>query len=128
MIEVAAAIIYDPAGRILIARRRPDKSQGGMREFPGGKLEAGEEAAACLIRELKEEMSILIRPRSAFGINEHHYGSISIRLIAWQADYVSGSITLSDHDDYRWILPEELSGFTFAAADIPFVQRLLQEA
>ncbi|MFF2019411.1 MULTISPECIES: 8-oxo-dGTP diphosphatase MutT [Paenibacillus] len=126
MIEVAAAIIYDETGKILIARRREGKSQGGLWEFPGGKLEAGESVQDCLIRELQEEMGIEIRPYAAFGVNEHSYGSVHLTLIAWKAKYVNGTITLTDHDEYRWVQPGELGVYTFAAADIPFVERLMR--
>lgn len=121
MIEVAAAIIQNEAGRILIARRKKGKSQEGLWEFPGGKLEAGETAAECLRRELLEEMSIVIEPRELFGTNEHDYGAVQIRLIAYWADFRSGEIRLVDHDEYRWVEQNELREFTFAPADVPFV-------
>ncbi|MFC3750240.1 (deoxy)nucleoside triphosphate pyrophosphohydrolase [Paenibacillus sp. GCM10012306] len=126
MIDVAAAIIYDETEKVLIAKRRAGKSQAGLWEFPGGKLEAGESVQDCLIRELQEEMGIEILPFAAFGMNEHSYGNdLSLRLITWKAKYVNGTITLTDHDDYRWVQPRELGGYTFAAADIPFVERLM---
>lgn len=128
MIEVAAAIIHNKEGRILIARRRKGKSQAGLWEFPGGKLEAGENVPECLCRELMEEMAIEIRPTENYGVHEHDYGEVRIRLAAWKAEYVHGEIRLTDHDTYEWILPGELSGFVFAAADVPFVERLLRES
>lgn len=76
MIEVAAAIIENDQGQILIARRRQGKSQGGLWEFPGGKLEAGESPEACLVRELREEMNIEIVPYAPYGVNEHDYGTV----------------------------------------------------
>nr|WP_091188544.1 8-oxo-dGTP diphosphatase MutT [Paenibacillus catalpae] len=124
MIVVGAAIIENEHGQILIARRRKGKSQAGMWEFPGGKIEVGETAEDCLKRELLEEMNIEITPYAYFGVNDHHYGSTHIRLIAYQAAFVSGEITLVDHDEYRWISSDELKEFTFAPADIPFVVML----
>ncbi|MGO4372492.1 (deoxy)nucleoside triphosphate pyrophosphohydrolase [Paenibacillus sp. MCAF20] len=85
MIEVAAAIIEDEAGRILIARRSKGKSQEGMWEFPGGKLEPGETPEECLRRELLEEMGITIEPYAYVGVNEHDYGTVKIKLIAFKA-------------------------------------------
>lgn len=127
MIEVAAAIIENAQGRILIARRGPGKSQAGLWEFPGGKLEAGETAAECLRRELAEEMDIEIEPTSWFGVNEHDYGTIRIRLTAYRAAYVGGEIRLSDHDEYRWVGKSELDEYAWAPADIPFVRELTAE-
>ncbi|WP_305953362.1 (deoxy)nucleoside triphosphate pyrophosphohydrolase [Paenibacillus sp. P3E] len=125
MIEVAAAIIHNAEGQILIARRREGKSQAGLWEFPGGKLEDGEEVPDCLRRELMEEMSIAILPYAAYGVNEHDYGGFKIRLIAWEAEFLEGQIRLSDHDAFRWVAANELDAFAFAPADIPFVHRLL---
>ena len=126
MIEVAAAIIANQQGELLIARRGTGKSQAGMWEFPGGKLEAGETAEACLRRELLEEMAIEIDLYEWFGVNEHDYGSLYIRLIAYKARFVGGSIRLSDHDEYRWVKIEELAEYTWAPADVPFVEKLVR--
>ena len=124
MIEVAAAIIENEQGQILIARRRQGKSQAGMWEFPGGKLEADESVEACLQRELREEMGIDITPYEFFAVNEHDYGTVHIRLIAYRARYRGGNIQLIDHDEYRWVIIPQLSEYCWAPADIPFVERL----
>lgn len=124
MIEVAAAIIANERGQLLIARRRMGKSQQGLWEFPGGKLEPGESPEACLVRELREEMNIAIAPYARFGENEHDYGAVQIRLMAYLANDLHGEIRLVDHDAYRWIKREELAAFEWAAADVPFVERL----
>lgn len=124
MIEVAAAIIENDQGEILIARRKKGKSQEEMWEFPGGKIEEGESVQACLQRELLEEMQIDILPHTFFGVNDHHYGSNHIRLIAYKATYISGEITLVDHDEYRWICREELKEYAFAPTDVKFVEML----
>ncbi|UJF32651.1 (deoxy)nucleoside triphosphate pyrophosphohydrolase [Paenibacillus hexagrammi] len=124
MIRVAAAIIEDGQGKLLIARRGPEKSQGGLWEFPGGKLEEGESPEACLVRELREEMNIDIEPYEFFGVNDHWYGEIHIQLIAYRARLVSGEITLVDHDECRWVRKEELNEFQFAPADVKFVDML----
>ncbi|SDX43307.1 (deoxy)nucleoside triphosphate pyrophosphohydrolase [Paenibacillus sp. PDC88] len=124
MIEVAAAIIEDTDGRILIALRREGKSQAGLWEFPGGKIEAGESPEDCLVRELQEEMKIEIEPYAFFAVNEHAYETVTIRLIAYRAKMLGGTIRLSDHDEYRWVQAGELTQYLFAPADIPFVEQL----
>ncbi|MNW14149.1 pyrimidine (deoxy)nucleoside triphosphate pyrophosphohydrolase [compost metagenome] len=58
-------------------------------------------------------------------MNEHDYGDLTIQLVAWKARYLGGVIELVDHDEYRWVFPSELGQFTFAPADIPFVERLM---
>ena len=127
MIKVAAAIIENEQGQILIARRREGKSQAGMWEFPGGKLEPKESLEECLKRELAEEMQIEIEPYQWYGENDHCYGKTQIRLIAYKARYKSGTIHLIDHDEVCWIDVQELSNYTFAPADVKFVDMLLHE-
>ncbi|MNI96665.1 pyrimidine (deoxy)nucleoside triphosphate pyrophosphohydrolase [compost metagenome] len=61
-------------------------------------------------------------------MNEHDYDGFRIRLIAWEAEYLEGRITLSDHDAFRWVAADELDGFVFAPADIPFVNKLLEQS
>lgn len=126
MIQVAAAIIENEQGLLLIARRRPEKTQGGLWEFPGGKLEEGESPEECLRRELMEEMGIEIAVQEYFGMNDHRYEAIHIQLIAYEAKLVAGEIRLIDHDEYRWVRKEMLADYSFAPADIKFVIMLMQ--
>jgi 8-oxo-dGTP diphosphatase len=125
LIRVAAAIIENEQGLLLIARRKPEKSQGGLWEFPGGKLEEEESPEACLRRELMEEMGIEIDVQAYFGINEHWYGDFPIQLIAYRAKFIAGVIALIDHDEYRWVRSEQLADYSFAPADIKFVNMLM---
>ncbi|MFD0672230.1 8-oxo-dGTP diphosphatase MutT [Cohnella sp. GCM10027633] len=124
MIRVAAAIIENEQGRILIARRSPGKSQGGLWEFPGGKIEAGESVEDCLRRELREEMAIEIEPYAYFGENNHVYDTVCIKLLAYRAKWLGGEIQLVDHDEVRWISCNQLKEYAFAPADIKFVDML----
>lgn len=124
MIAVGAAIVEDRQGRLLIARRREGKSQAGLWEFPGGKIEPGETAQECIVRELREEMNIEVEPGAVFGSNEHAYEHGSIRLIAVRARYAGGEIRLTDHDRCEWAEPRRLSDYPFAPADVKFVEML----
>ncbi|MEI7028246.1 (deoxy)nucleoside triphosphate pyrophosphohydrolase [Paenibacillus sp. y28] len=126
MIEVAAAVIENIDGAILIARRKPGKAQEGLWEFPGGKIEPGESHEACLIRELMEEMNIAIRPYTYLGVNDHRYDSVHIRLFAYKAVYMHGNLMLKDHDASVWVQARDLLQYNLAPADIPFVEKLLQ--
>jgi 8-oxo-dGTP diphosphatase len=125
MIDVVAAIMINHKNEILIARRKPEKSQGGLWEFPGGKIEQGETPEESLKRELKEEMNIEIEVIKYFGENVHHYEKISIRLIAYKCRLLRGDFTLSDHDKIQWVNYRGLENYQFAPADIPLVSKLL---
>ncbi|RUS45747.1 (deoxy)nucleoside triphosphate pyrophosphohydrolase [Cohnella sp. AR92] len=125
MLEVAAAVIENDQGLVLVARRKEGKSQAGLWEFPGGKLEAGESPEDCLRRELREEMGIDILPYERVGSNVHDYGAVTICLMAYRAKWLGGSIVLTDHDACCWAKREELTSFEWAPADIPIVEKLL---
>ncbi|MUG70589.1 (deoxy)nucleoside triphosphate pyrophosphohydrolase [Paenibacillus validus] len=126
MIEVAAAIIENELGQILIARRKKGKAQEGLWEFPGGKIENNETIEECLKRELQEEMNIEIQPYEPFGVNDHYYGETHIRLFAHKAKFLSGDIVLVDHDQCEWVYPEEIGRYEFAPADIRFVEIIIR--
>lgn len=125
MIEVAAAIIVNEHGQILIARRKKGKAQAGLWEFPGGKIENNETIEECLKRELLEEMNIEIQPYESLGVNDHYYGPTHIRLYAHKAKYVSGKLILVDHDQCKWVFSKELGEYEFAPADVMFVKNLI---
>lgn len=127
MIDVAAAVIENREGRILIARRKPEISLGGYWEFPGGKIESGETAEECAVRELHEEMDVHIETGGAFAESVYDYGDKVIRLIAVRAVMVGGHMRLHDHDDIRWVSVNEMEDYLFAPADEEIVDLLRAE-
>jgi len=125
---VTAAVI-ERDGLVLIARRKHGKMHVGNWEFPGGTLEEGETYEECLERELKEELGIDARVGELFCIGEHRYSSrLTIRLLAFRAYVVSGTLTLNEHDEIRWVRPGDLPGYTFPEADRSVVEKLIGEA
>lgn len=126
MVDVCAAIIQKD-GKILIAKRAKDKSQGDKWEFPGGKLETGETPEMCLERELMEELTIEVRTDAFFMENVHSYEEVTIRLLAYFVEYISGEIKLVDHSQVQWVTVDEIREYDFAEADIPVVNRLMRQ-
>jgi 8-oxo-dGTP diphosphatase len=124
MIPVAAAVIYRRE-KLLIARRAGSKHLAGYWEFPGGKIELGETPEECLVREVQEELGISIIVESFLQANLHDYGNKKVLLKAYRCKYLTGDMVLIDHDDAQWILPEQLSKYELAPADIPFVAALV---
>jgi len=128
MIDVAAAVIENREGRILIARRKAEITLGGYWEFPGGKLERGESPAACAARELHEEMDVHIETGEILTETTYDYGGGKvIRLIAVRAILLGGHMRLHDHDDIRWVTVSEMSDYLFAPADEAIVECLIEE-
>ena len=96
-LRVVAAVIQD-GNRILACRRRPDKSAGGRWEFPGGKVEPSESAAAALRREILEELATEIRVIEELTTNETLVDSVVIRLTCFRAELAGAPPTTStDH-------------------------------
>lgn len=118
MIEVVAGVIYNKEGKFLIAQRNLKKSQGGLWEFPGGKVEKNESYEDALKREIKEEFDADIEVKEYIGENVHHYPDKDIKLLFYKAVLVSDEIKLLEHEDGRWITKEDRDKFEFAGADV----------
>ena len=122
-VKVAAAII-EKDGRILIAKRKEGWRHAGKWEFPGGTVEQNETPEECLRRELLEELAIEAEVGELYCDVTHAYTHATIQLLVYRARHVSGEYILADHDEMRWVLPEELLQYEFPEADTPVVEKL----
>jgi len=122
-IEVVCGVIWKE-NRIFIARKKPEKSLGGYWEFPGGKVELGENPKHALERELKEEIGMDVLIGDLMGQNVHFYNEITINLIAYKCEFVTATFQLIDHDEYDFVPPSELVKFNIAPADL-FILKLI---
>jgi len=125
MIDVCCAIIENN-GKILATKRGENMHLGGFWEFPGGKVEAGENAEECIIREIIEELNINIVILDNLPDVEHNYPEKSIRLIPFICLKASGKISLQDHSEYKWIEPEAWEQLKWAPADIKVIKYYLE--
>ncbi len=130
VVHVVAAAIFDERGRVLIARRPVHVHQGGLWEFPGGKVEAGETVREALARELHEELGIDVQQARPLIRVRHDYPDKSVLLDVWRVDGFSGetlSVALSvarkgrEGQPLAWVQPYELPDYDFPAANIPIV-------
>lgn len=124
MINVVAAVIKDDSRKILITQRNLKKSQGGLWEFPGGKIEPNETKEQAIIREIKEELTIDINVKNYIDEKIFTYPEKDINLIALECSIINGNIELLEHEDYRWVSSSELENFEFAPADMFIVEKL----
>jgi 8-oxo-dGTP diphosphatase len=124
MIEVVCGVIYNEHGQILICRRAQHKSLAGYWEFPGGKVESEELPEQSLSRELQEELGMEVLVQDFLIEVMHKYDDFAIKLLAYRCGFISASYRLSDHDQYKWVYPQELVNFELAAADIPIAEFL----
>ncbi|MEH6564208.1 MAG: Nudix family hydrolase [Halopseudomonas sp.] len=119
--HVMAGVVVDGQGRILIAKRPTNAHQGGLWEFPGGKLETGEERLQGLCRELKEELGIKVQAAHPLIDIRHDYVDKSVRLDVWKVTTFSGEAHGAEGQPVRWVLPTELPNYDFPAANQPIV-------
>ncbi len=124
MINVTCAIIIIE-GKILVTQRSELMKLPLKWEFPGGKLKEGESEIDCIKREIQEELSINIEISKRLNDSIFDYGSFSIKLIPFIANYVSGQINLTEHKQYKMLDRSELLNLDWAEADIPIVHEFL---
>lgn len=123
-IHVMAGAIADGAGRILVAKRPDHAHQGGLWEFPGGKLEPDETPQQGLARELDEELGIQIRASRPLIRIHHDYGDRHILLDVWRVDDYSGTPIGREGQPLDWLHPDAMNPAQFPAADRPIITAL----
>ena len=96
-------------------------------EFPGGKIEENETEIQALEREIKEELLMDISVQNKFLTVEHTYLDFKITMHSYICTTVDTSLTLTEHIDYKWLNETELSGLDWAEADIPIIEKLINE-
>ncbi len=124
MINVVAAVIKDENEKILITQRNLKKAQGGLWEFPGGKIEPNETRENAIVREIKEELDIDIEVKSYLSEKVFNYPEKDINLIALECKKINGEIRLLEHEDYKWVSKNELDNFEFAPADLFIIEKI----
>jgi 8-oxo-dGTP diphosphatase len=123
-IDVVAALLFKD-GRVLAGQRRADGPFPLKWEFPGGKIEPGEEAAQALARELREELGIDSESVNEVFAHTHNYpGSATVKLRFFQVPHYSGEVVNRVFKQIRWLAPEELGEVDFLDGDRPLVEWL----
>ena len=120
-VHVAAAVIRGADGKILIARRADTQHQGGLWEFPGGKVELGESPSVALAREIAEELGLEISVGERLGRGTATVGTRLILLDVYAATITAGEASLREHAQITWAGAEDLPQFDWAEADVPCV-------
>lgn len=126
ILPVTAAIIFE-GDKLLIAQRKADAHLGLHWEFPGGKLEFGEDPRECLKREIKEELDIDIEVGPIIETVSRVEGSRQILLMAYKCEYLSGEIKAKDCEDFKWINLKDWNEFLWCPADIPIIETLINK-
>lgn len=123
MVDVVAALIWKD-DKFMICQRPKNKARGMLWEFVGGKVENGESRHDALIRECREELDIDIMVGDIFMEVDHVYPDITIHLILFNCSILHGVPRLLEHNDIRWITPEEISEYKFCPADDAVLEKI----
>ena len=121
VLHVAAGVVWDKTGRVLIALRHNTAHQGGLWEFPGGKLEPGESVEQALSRELKEELDISVQKLTPLIKTKHQYSDLKVQLDVWTVLDFAGKATGLEGQKIQWVFPEQLKQYSFPEANKPII-------
>jgi 8-oxo-dGTP diphosphatase len=126
LLLVAACALVDPDGRVLLAQRPAGKEMGGLWEFPGGKMEAGERPEETLIRELSEELGITVKEAclAPFSFASHSYADFHLLMPLYICRRWEGTPQPHEHAALQWVRPKDLASYPMPPADLPLVPML----
>ena len=126
MTQVVAALIRDE-NKFMICQRPAHKTRGLLWEFVGGKVEKGESKQQALIRECREELAVTVSVGDVFIEVIHEYPDMTVDLTLFSCEIAEGEPKMLEHNDIRWITPEEIDGFDFCPADAEILERIKSE-
>ena len=121
LLQVAVGVVKNTEGQVLISLRDESLHQGGLWEFPGGKIESGESAEQALARELKEELAINLITATPLITVKHQYPDLAVQLNVFLVTHFSGDAKSCVDQLFKWVNPAELAHHEFPAANQPII-------
>ena len=127
IILVAACALVDADGRVLIAQRPAGKPMAGLWEFPGGKIEVGEAPEQSLIRELQEELGIVVNEAclAPLAFASHAYPDFHLLMPLYVCRRWEGQVIASEGQALAWVKPNRLRDYEMPPADVPLISHLM---
>jgi len=128
LVLVAACALVDPEARVLIAQRPIGKPMAGLWEFPGGKIEPDERPEDTLIRELKEELGIVVNVACLAPLTfaSHAYPDFHLLMPLYVCRRWQGTATALEGQNIAWVRPNRLRDYPMPPADEPLISHLMQ--
>ncbi len=128
LVLVAAAFLLNEEGRVLLAQRPHGKSFSGLWEFPGGKIEAGERPEAALVRELNEELGVMVEASDLIptAFASHAYEEFHLLMPVWRTRVWRGEPQSREGQALAFVPIEALADYPMPPADIPLIDTLNQ--
>jgi 8-oxo-dGTP diphosphatase len=126
LVLVAACALIDVDGRVLLAQRPPGKTMAGLWEFPGGKVESGERPEDSLIRELEEELGIVVKETCLAPLTfaSHAYPEFHLLMPLFVCRRWEGTVTAREGQRLAWVRPNRLREYPMPPADEPLIAHL----
>ena len=126
LVLVVACALIDTDGRVLLAERPAGKSMAGLWEFPGGKVEAGERPEQSLIRELKEELGIVVNEACLAPLTfaSHSYSDFHLLMPLYVCRRWHGIVVPREGQKLAWVRPNRLRDYAMPPADVPLIAHL----
>lgn len=127
LLLVVACALFDVDGRVLVAQRPEGKALAGLWEFPGGKVEAGERPEETLIRELAEELGIVVKPACLAPLTfaSHAYDDFHLLMPLYVCRRWEGTPAGREGQAVRWLKPARLRELPMPPADAPLIAHLI---
>jgi 8-oxo-dGTP diphosphatase len=127
IVLVAACALVDTDGRVLIAQRPEGKPMAGLWEFPGGKVEVGEKPEESLIRELEEELGIVVKEACLAPLTfaSHTYPEFHLMMPLYVCRRWDGAVIAKEGQRLAWVRPNRLREYPMPPADVPLVAHLM---
>ncbi|RVU20298.1 (deoxy)nucleoside triphosphate pyrophosphohydrolase [Methylobacterium oryzihabitans] len=127
LLLVVAVALVDADGRVLLAQRPHGKSLAGLWEFPGGKIEPGERPEETLIRELSEELGIVVKEACLAPLTfaSHAYESFHLLMPLYVCRRWDGFVQPREGQALKWVRPRDLASYPMPPADLPLLPALV---
>jgi 8-oxo-dGTP diphosphatase len=126
LVLVAACALIDTDGRVLLAQRPAGRSMAGLWEFPGGKVETGERPEETVIRELKEELGIVVEEACLAPLTfaSHGYSDFHLLMPLYVCRRWHGIVVPQEGQKLAWVSPNRLRDYDMPPADLPLIAHL----
>jgi 8-oxo-dGTP diphosphatase len=120
--------LIDADGRVLLAQRPAGKDMAGLWEFPGGKVDPGERPEVTLIRELKEELGIVVQEACLAPLTfaSHTYPQFQLLMPLWVCRRWEGEVKALERQELAWVRPNRLRDYPMPPADEPLIPHLIE--
>jgi 8-oxo-dGTP diphosphatase len=126
--KIVVAALVQEGDKVLVTKRRADHAMGGLWEFPGGKVEAGENPRAALAREMREELGVEVRVGRPVEVVHHLYDSFELLMIVFSCDIERGEVTPVEVAEARFVERSMLRSLDFLPADVGLAKALASGA